>query len=177
METLSFAAAIRALIDDACWNFTHVRGNVQGEAGPVIVNYDVTFGVEGAVEAYIHQMDYAAPVARIDVYEGDDEAAAALVFEAYCERLLAFAVGPGKSSDYIQGADYLPGPGAARRLHWSSMSYPTEGPPISVVQLTSTPPHEGAGAFGVWVEVCGLAIECIEGSPDDSPWRIIMGDD
>ncbi|HWT05523.1 MAG TPA: hypothetical protein VN224_07180, partial [Xanthomonadales bacterium] len=84
METLSFAVAMRTLIDDARWNFAHVRGDMQGEPSPVIVNYDVTFGVEGAVGADIVQLDYFVPIARINVYRGDDRAAAALVFEAYC---------------------------------------------------------------------------------------------
>ncbi len=176
VDMLSFAAAMRTLIDDARWNFGHVRGDMQGEPNPVMVSYDVTFAVEGALESSVVQIDYFVPIARIDVYHGDDEAAAALVFEAYCERLLAFAAGPGKSSDEVQDAGIVPG-SPARRLHWHRTSYDTEGPPISVVQLTSSPPREGDGTFEVSVEVYGLAVECIEGSPDDSPWRILMGDD
>ena len=167
---------MRTLIDDARWNFAHVRGDMQGEPSPVIVVYDVTFAVEGAVETSVHQVDYFVPVALIDVYRGDDEAAAALVFEAYCERVAAFATGAGTSSDEIQDHDRGPGL-AARRVHWSRMSYETVGPPICVVQLRSSPPREGETVFGVSVEVYGLAVECIEGSPDDSPLRIIMGHD
>jgi hypothetical protein len=176
VDTLSFAAAMRTLIDDARWNFAHVRGDMQGEPSPVIVAYDVTFAVEGALETSVHQLDYFVPIARIDVYRGDDEAAAALVFEAYCERVAAFATGPGTSSDEIQHDDHVPDR-PVRRLHWARMSFSTEGPPISVVHFESSPPREGDVAFCVSVEVYGLAVECIEGSPDDSPWRILMGDD
>jgi len=171
METLSFAAAMRTLIDDARWNFTHVRGNVQDGSGPVIRNFDVSFAVEGAVEAYVHLLDYDVPLGRIDVYHGDDDAAAALVFDAYSDRLVAFAAGPGVRSELTQGHE---GP---RVVQWSTVTYQTEGPPISVVHVTSKPPHTGQPAFRVWVEVRGLAIECIEGSPDDSPWRIMLGHD
>ena len=161
---------MRTLIDDARWNFTHVRGSVQDGANAVIVNYDVTFAVEGAVEAYVHLLDYDVPLGRIHVYDGDDEAAAAVVFDAYAERLLAFAAGPGKRSEFTQGEE------GTRVVQWSTMTYRTEGPPISVVHVTSKPPQTGRPAFHVWVEVRGLALECIEGSPDDSPWRILLGD-
>ena len=162
---------MRTFIDDACWNFYHIRGDVQGEAGPVVATYDVTFGVERAFEVYIFLLDYDAPYARIVVYKGDDEAAAALVFDAYCERLLEFAASPGDRSDFSQDVE------AWRRVHWSIMSYGTDGPVISATRVQSEPPRTGESAFEVWVEVRGFAVECIEGSPDDSPLRIILGDD
>lgn len=174
MDTLSFDAAMRTFIDDARWNFGNVRGAMQGDPSPVIVSYDVTFRVEGALQTSVVQLDYFVPIARIDVYAGDDEAAAALVFEFYCDRLLAFATDAGTTTDEVQ--DGAVAGSVARRRHWHTTSYDTDGPRISVLQFASSPPREGDGAFAVWVEINGFAVECIDGSPDDSPWRIIMGD-
>lgn len=171
METLSFDDAMRRFIDDARWNFHHLRAGLQESSGGIVAMYDVPFTVEAAFATYISLLDYDVPVARVQLYSGDDDAAAELVMDWYCERVMQFATGPGDRTELTQ-PDY-----GDRSVTWSRMSYPTVGPPIAVVRIAAARAPDPTVELSVWVEVYGFAIECIDGSPDDSPMRIMLGDD
>ncbi|HZO94562.1 MAG TPA: hypothetical protein VFB22_12475 [Candidatus Baltobacteraceae bacterium] len=170
-ERLSFGEAIRRLVADAMWNFKDFRGAVRPDSESVIAEYDGTFAVEGACDAYVHVLDYSVPVARIRFYEGNDVVAADLVFDYYCERLSRFGTAPGEPAELVQNS------GGEHR--WRSLRFETDTLPVSVYRYSYEPGVEPAAEslwITVYVEIDGFAVECIDGSPDDSIWRIIMGD-
>jgi hypothetical protein len=168
LETIPFEAAIQRLLVDWVWNFKDFRKGLRDGHGPVIAEYDGAFAVDGAIDAYVHLIDYFVPMARIELYEGDDEAAADLVFEVYAERLSAFSIG---IDDHGTRAD-TNGEGQVNR--WSWIAYPTDGPTVSVNRFDTNRP--GRPQFSVCVEAPGFAVECIDGSPDGSVMRIMLGD-
>jgi hypothetical protein len=47
---------------------------------------------------------------------------------------------------------------------------------VSVYRFDTSRVAEGTQRFSVYVDVPGFAVECIDGSPDDSIWRVILGD-
>ena len=170
-ETLAFDAAVRRLMADGLWNFREFRGAIRDGAGPVIVNFDGTFAVEGALDAYVHLLDYSVPAARLVFYRGDDAAAARVVYEAYTEKLASFAARlPGTISRQVDDD-----PRFSTQI-WTSISFETDGPRIGAYHLECPDVGKNGDQFSVWVEIDALAVETIEGSPDDSPWRIVLGE-
>jgi hypothetical protein len=162
METLSFAEAMRRFIDDAPFNFAHVRRANREPNERVVTEFDVPFAVEDAYDTCVWLLDYDAPRAHIKVYRGTDATAAQAVFDDYNERLREFAARPGEPSEYDGGA-----------IYWTQVYYATaDGPWISVAHAasrTTEPPD-----YDVRVEVAGQDIECIDGLPEASPWHIIL---
>lgn len=173
LETITFETAMRRLLADWAWNFKDFRKALRDDSGPVVANYDGAFAVEGALDAYVHLLDYAVPVARLELYDGSDEAVADMVSAIYSERLAAFATAPSEPGCI----EYPPTDADPNRRRWAWLSYPTEGPVIYVYRYDVRDAAETVRRCTVYVEVPGLAVECIKGSPDDSVWRILLGDE
>jgi hypothetical protein len=160
---------MRRLIDDAPWNFARYRGANRDPGEPVMTDFNLSFAVDGALDTCISLLDYDVPRAHIDLYRGDDEAAAQLAFDVYSELLQAFAAGAGKASDFVHGDEDRP-------IRWRQMVYEAlgGGPWITVTRVSSEPRGAGDVRHVVRVEVDGYDIECIHGVPEDSPWHIMF---
>jgi hypothetical protein len=168
VETISFEEAMQRFIGDAPCNFARFRRANREPGEPVITKFDCAFAVEGASDVCIGLLDYDVPRARIDVYEGHDEAAAHIVFESYGARLREFAADPVRRDETTQHHD-----GITR--HWRWMVHHTPGQVgINVTQFTQLPHDSEPAEYVVWVEVDGFEIECIQGRPEDSPWHILF---
>jgi hypothetical protein len=161
---------MRLLIDDAPTNFARYRGENRTPNEPVITAFDIALSVEGAYDTYLSLLDYDQPRVHIVLYSGPDLAAAALTFELFAERVRPFAAVPGTLREFTQGDEANP-------LCWVQVCYQTaEDVSVTVTDVSLQKAPTGATMHEVRIEIAGAEIECIQGSPEDSPWHIIFGD-
>jgi hypothetical protein len=182
METLTFLDALRRLIEEAPSNFEAFRGANRDPAELVMTNFDGSFGVEGVSDAYVSLLDYDVPRAQLRVYEGDSDRAAAEAFEVYVDRLTQFSGGTGKRSQLFQDFTGNRGdPEEPAQLHrtiirWIESAWATgKDGSMSVKWFRQEPSSGGAKHHHVFVEVPGIELECLDGTPETSIWRIVLG--
>jgi hypothetical protein len=184
MKTLSFFDALRLLVDEAPANFPTFRGRNRRPEEVVITDFDGTVAVEGMFDACISLLDYDVPRAQLRVYRGKSEPAAAEAFATYAEYFLTFSGQDGERSESVQRfagtpdeyPDLVQVPASATR--WIESTWPTvHGGSMSVEWSTKLGPADEPLSHYVFVEVPGRTLECLDGTPETSPWRILLGHD
>lgn len=150
---------------------------------PISFDRGVT-AVAGIDDAYVSLLDYDVPRAQLQVHCGDDAGAAAAAFRAYADRVIEFSGENGERTEFVQRFPGTPPgypdllPCDPRATRWIEMTWHTNtGGSMSVKWTSSLDGSDEPVPHSVFVEIPGRTLECLEGTPETSPWRIILGHD